>query len=438
MCQELAGSRRQAFRAACRRLGIAGARIWVVPVARGELAVIQLEGAVGKTTLADLLAADTPFEHWLGRQLREMLGVDVMALAAGAGERVLDWHERQGDTMSTETAPPTVAMAQLITGGLYVSRALYVAAHLGIADLLAERPRAIADLAAAAGAQPRALYRVLRALASIGIFAEDEQGRFGLTPLGDTLRSDVPGSLRALALFNAAPWHTHAWDSLLHGVQTGETPIVHATGQSVFEYFMSHPEQFALFDQAMISFSSLEVAAIQAGYDFSGIGRLVDVGGGHGLLLGSILQAHPSMRGVLYDLPPVIEGARQLLGQMGVLERCELVAGDFFQHVPAGGDAYILKNIVHDFDDATAQAILGRCRAAMEPGTRLLIVQEALPEGNAPSPGKLLDMQMLLIGGCERTASEYRALLEASGFSLSRIVPLPAPLHVIEATPVLR
>lgn len=438
MCQELAGSRRQAFRAACRRLGIAGARIWVVPAGRGELAVIQLDGAGGKTALAELLAADAPFESWLGRQLRELLGVDVIALAAGAGERVLDWHERQGDTMSIETAPPTVAMAQLIGNGLYVSRALYVAAHLGIADLLAEQPRAIPDLAAAAGAQPRALYRLLRALASIGVFAEDEQGRFGLTPLGDTLRSDVPGSLRALALFNAAPWHTHVWDSLLHGVQTGETPIVHATGQSVFEYFMGHPEHFALFDQAMISFSSLEVGAIMGGYDFTGIERLVDVGGGHGLLLGSILQAHPAMRGVLYDLPPVADGARQLLGRMGVLDRCEVVAGDFFAQVPAGGDAYLLKNIVHDFDDERAGAILQRCRAAIEPGGRLLIVQEALPEGNAPSPGKLLDMQMLLIGGYERTAAEYRALLAASGFDLSRIVPLPAPLHVIEATPVLR
>jgi hypothetical protein len=327
-------------------------------------------------------------------------------------------------------------MGQMIAGSVFLSRALYVAAQLGIADLLAEGPRTSVALAEACGAHAPALARVLRALASVGVFAEDEQGRYGLTPLAETLRSDATGSLRALAQFYGAPWHNQVWDSLLHGVQTGETPIVHATGMNVFEYFMGHHDHFALFDQAMTGFSIGEADAVVAGYDFAGIERLVDVGGGHGYLLGSILRKYPSLRGLLFDLPPVVDGARALLDRMDVAERCEVVAGDFFTAVPPGGDAYILKNIVHDFDDQVAGAILRSCRRAMGDRARLLLVQEVLPPGNAPSPGKLLDMQMLLIGGRERTEAEYQALLAASGFALQRVVSQPAPLHVIEATPL--
>ncbi len=334
-----------------------------------------------------------------------------------------------------DTPPPVVAMSQMIAGSVFLSRALYVAAELGVADQLAEGPRSVAALAEACNAHAPALGRVLRALASVGVFAEDEQGHFGLTPMGETLRSGTTGSLRALAQFYGAPWHADVWNSLLHGVQTGETPIVHATGQSVFEYFMSHHEQFALFDRAMTSFSVAEADAVVAGYDFSGISRLVDIGGGHGYLLGSVLRKEPALRGVLFDLPPVVDGAHALLDRFGVADRCELVAGDFFQSVPAGGDAYLLKNIIHDFADEPAAAILRSIRRAMRPNARLLIVQEVLPAGNAPSPGKLLDMQMLLIGGRERNQADYRALLESAGFQLARIVQLPAPLHVIEAMP---
>lgn len=338
--------------------------------------------------------------------------------------------------MSTDTAPPVAVMSQMIAGSVFLSRALYVAAQLGVADLVAHEAQSTVALAEACGAHAPSLGRVLRALASVGVFAEDEQGRFGLTPLAETLRSDAAGSLRALAQFYGAPWHTQIWDSLLYGVQTGETPIEHAAGMSVFEYFMSHHEHFALFDQAMTGFSIGEAGAVVAGYDFAGIERLVDVGGGHGYLLGSILRSYPSLRGVLFDLPPVIGGAPALLEQLGVSGRCELVAGDFFQAVPPGGDAYLLKNIIHDFDDQRAGAILRSCRQAMGDQGRLLIVQEVLPPGNAPSPGKLLDMQMLLIGGRERSEPEYRSLLAGAGFALTRVVSLPAPLHVIEARPL--
>ena len=338
--------------------------------------------------------------------------------------------------MSNDTVPPVVAMSQMIAGSVFLSRALYVAAELGVADQLAEGPQSVAALAEACSAHAPSLGRVLRALASVGVFAEDDHGRFGLTPMAETLRSGTTGSLRALAQFYGASWHSDVWNSLLHGVQTGETPIEHATGQSVFEYFMSHHDHFALFDQAMTGFSISEADAVVAGYDFTGIGRLVDVGGGHGYLLGSILRKYPTLQGVLFDLPPVIDGAHALLDRLGVAERCELVAGDFFQAVPTGGDAYMLKNIIHDFADEPAAAILRSIRRAMSPNTRLLIVQEVLPSGNAPSPGKLLDMQMLLIGGRERNEAEYRTLLQCAGFQLSRIVQLPAPLHVIEAVPV--
>jgi hypothetical protein len=337
--------------------------------------------------------------------------------------------------MSTEVIPPVQAMSQMIAGSVFLSRSLYVAAELGVADQMAEGPQTCTALAAACGAHAPSLARLLRALASVGVFAEDEQGRVGLTPLAESLRSDTTGSLRALAQFYGAPWHMQVWNSLLHGVQTGETPIAHASGMSVFEYFMRHQEHFALFDEAMTSFSVAEAEAVVAGYDFSGITRLVDVGGGHGYLLASILRAYPALRGLLLDLPPVVPGAQRLLSRLGLAERCDTLAGDFFERVPPGGDAYMLKNIIHDFDDERAGAILRSCRRAMSPGARLLIIQEVLPPGNAPSPGKLLDMQMLLIGGRERTEDEYRDLLRSCAFRLQRVVPLPAPLHVIEAVP---
>jgi hypothetical protein len=333
---------------------------------------------------------------------------------------------------TTESLPPPIVMTQLITGGVWITKSLYIAAKLGIADLVATRPQTAGELAQAAGAHAPSLYRVLRALASVGVFAEDETGRFHLTPLAETLQSSTRGSLRDMAIVWGAPWHWQAWGSLLHGVQTGATAWDHALGMSLFEYFMSHPDHFELFDGAMSGFSGLEAEAVAAAYDFSGIRTLVDVGGGHGLLLATILRANPHLRGVLYELPPVAEGARKLLAELEVLERCAIVAGDFFESIPAGGDAYIFKNIVHDFDDDRAIAILTNCRRAMSPQAKILLVQEALPTGNTASVGKLLDIQMLLIGGRERTASEYATLYAAAGFELTRLVPTPSPLHIIE------
>jgi hypothetical protein len=336
--------------------------------------------------------------------------------------------------MSHAELPPPVAMTQMITGGVWITKSLYIAAKLGLADLLAQGPRTSAELAEAAGAHAPSLHRVLRALASVGVFAEDETGRFHLTPLAATLQSG-PGSLRDMAIVWGEPWHWEIWGSLLHGVQTGEVPWQHASGMQLFEYFTRHPDRFAQFDGAMSGFSGPEAQAVVAAYDFAGSSKLVDVGGGLGLLLAMILRATPAARGTLFDLPPVIADAGQLLAALEVADRCELVAGNFFEAVPAGGDTYLLKNIVHDFGDEQALAILRQVRRAIAPGGKLLVIQEALPPGNAPSAGKLLDIQMLLIGGRERTAEEYDRLYAAAGFELARIIPTPSPLHIIEGVP---
>jgi len=344
---------------------------------------------------------------------------------------------QENATMSTaEMPPPPVVMTQMLWNGIWITKALFVVAKLGIADLVAAGPQTTEALAEATGTHAPSLGRVLRALACVDVFAQDDAGRWNMTPLAATLQSDVPGSLRAMALLTGAPWHWDIWGSFLHGVETGETPWKHASQMSLFEYFMQHPDRFKEFDGAMTGFSGVEAQAVVAAYDFSGIGTFVDVGGGQGLLLATILRATPGLSGVLYDLPPVVDGAQKLLADAEVLHRCQVVGGDFFEAVPPGGGAYILKNIIHDFDDDQAIMILQRCRRAMGPEARLLLVQEALPTGNVPSAGKLLDLQMFLIGGRERTEAEYRALYSAAGFDLTRVISTPSPLHVIEGVPV--
>lgn len=328
-------------------------------------------------------------------------------------------------------APPPVAMTQLITGGLWITKSLYVVAELGIADLVAEAPQDATALAAATGAHGPSLYRVLRTLASLGIFAEDDAGRFGLTPLAATLRRDVPGSVRDLARLWGVDWHWEAWNRFLDTVRTGQDSVSLYSGKPLFAYFADHPDRARMFEGAMTTFSAQEAEAIAAAYDFSGIGTLTDLGGGHGLLLATILRANPALRGVLFELPFALDGARRLLSEAGLDDRATVVGGDFFEGVPTS-DAYILKNIVHDFADAQATAILANARRALRPGGKVLVAQEVLPPGNAPSGGKLLDMQMLFIGGRERTEAEYRTLFADAGLRLARIIPTASPLHIIE------
>jgi len=341
-----------------------------------------------------------------------------------------------GRTAGVET-PPAAAMLQLIAS-FWMSRALYLAVKLGVADLLKDGPKHSEELARATGMHPPSLYRVLRALASVGVFAEDQQGRFALTPLAATLRTDVPGSLRAFALAELDEDHYAAWGDLPHSVRTGEVAFDHLFGMDVWRYRAQHPEEGRIFDEAMTSFSSVVNAAIVASYDFSSIKSIVDVGGGDGSLIAAILRANPSMQGVLFDLlPHVIKRAGQRIEKEGLSGRCQIVAGDFFAAVPRGGDAYLLKWIIHDWDDARSVALLRNIRRAMAEDGRLLLVEAVIPRDNSPSFHKFMDLTMLVMtGGRERTEAEYRALLAAAGFRLTRIVPTPSEMRVIEGVPV--
>jgi len=333
-------------------------------------------------------------------------------------------------------ATPAATLLHLMTG-YRAMQALYVAARLGIADLLKDGARGSEELARATGADARALHRLLRALASLGVFGEDADGRFAPSELGALLRSDVPGSLRAAAIFFGDERNWHAWGKLERSVMSGE-PVRGPRGTQAFlEESARDPEGAALFNAAMTSLTSAFDAAVTAAYDFSRLGTLVDVGGGQGALISSILAANPALRGILFDIPPVIESARGRIGEAGLAGRCELVAGDFFASVPAGGDAYVLKWVIHDWDDEHSVAILGSCRRAMARDGRLLLVERVVPERvdqSADTQGIVLgDLNMLLwTGGRERTAAEYRALLASAGFTLARIVPTATQLSIIE------
>lgn len=329
-------------------------------------------------------------------------------------------------------ASPLLTMLQMING-YHVSQMIYVAAKLGIADLLKVGPQGVDELAEATGTHAPSLYRLLRALSSLGVFAEDEHGRFELTPLAEPLQKEFPGSLRPWALLAGDPSFWRMWGDLLYTVQTGKSAFNHVFGMGVWEYRAQHPEVNAIFNDAMTNTSMYQTAAIIAAYDFSEIGTLVDVGGGHGTLIAAILKENPAMRGVLFDLPHVVAGAKDLLNAAGVADRCEIVGGDAFKSVPSGGDAYILKFITHGWDDERAIKILRNCHRAMAEGGKLLLVELVIPPGNSPHHGKFGDFHMLVGSeGRERTEAEFGALLEKAGFTLTRIVPTQIDLSVIE------
>ena len=336
------------------------------------------------------------------------------------------------DQKVSPEVPATAQLMQMIFGFMN-SQAISVAAKLGVADLLTEGAKSADELARATGAHPRSLYRIMRALAGGGIFAEDETGRFRLTPLAEPLRRDAPDSLRSLAIFFGADWHWRVWSDLSHSAQTGRPAFESIYGKAYFDYLAENPAPAEVFNDAMTSLSASVSAAVVSAYDFSGITKLVDVGGGHGLLLASILEKYPQMSGVLFDAPSVIEGANDVIEAHDVGGRCETVGGDFFASVPAGGDAYIMKHIIHDWEDERALIILQNCHRAMTEGGRLLVVEMVLPEGNTPSLGKFMDLQMLLfLHSYERTEAEYSSLYQRAGFKLTSIVPTLSPYSVIE------
>ena len=339
------------------------------------------------------------------------------------------------DHGSAAEASPHQALLRMITGS-WVAQAIYVAAKLQIADLLRDGPQASTALAATTGAHPRALYRVLRALASVGLFSEDEQGRFSLTPLAEPLRSDVPGSVRAFSVMQGSEWAWRSWGEIMHSVRTEEPAFEHVFGMPLFDYYAANPEAGRVGAEGLTSRSEPENARVVSAYDFSRVGTVVDVGGGQGTLLASILTANPQTRGILFEKPHVIAMAQPIFEGAGLNERCEFVAGDFFASVPAGGDVYLLKKVIHDWDDEEARSILSRCRAAIPDSGLLLLIELVIPLGNEPSFGKLLDLHMLVSpGGRERTEAEYRELLASAGFTLGRVIPTASLVSIVEAVP---
>ena len=318
----------------------------------------------------------------------------------------------------------------------WTSQSIYVAAKLGLSDLLYQEPQTAAQLASATGTKPEPLYRLLRALASVGIYREESDGRFTLTPMAEELRSDVPHTQRAIALMIGEE-HYVAWGELLHCVLTGQSGFEKVYGEPVFNWLSKHPEQAAVFDQAMVSIHGRETAAMIDAYDFSAIGTLADVGGGNGSLLCEVLTRTPGLSGMLCDQPDVLERAKPQLAASGVADRIRTIPTNFFEEVPAGADAYLMRHIIHDWTDEQSVQILRNVRAAIGDDGRLLLVESVIEPGNDPSFGKMLDLNMLVVpGGKERTEQQYRELFSASDFRLERIVPTESGVSVIEAHPV--
>jgi SAM-dependent methyltransferase len=331
------------------------------------------------------------------------------------------------------TTPTTADTLRAMVTGLRVAQMVHVVAKLGIADLLESGPKSCDELAAATGAHAPSLYRLLRGLGSLGLFTEGADQQFALTPLGDHLRTGASESLRDLAIFWSEDWHWRLWGELLQSVQTGEPATRRLWGMELFEYLGQNPEASAGFDRAMTGSYLERNAALLSTFDFSGIGTLVDVGGGHGRLLAAILARNPAMRGILFDRPEVVAGAQEVLRAADVADRCERVGGSCFESVPEGGDVYLLAAVIHSWDDAEAAVVLRNCGRAMGPRSRLLVVEHVIPPRDESHRGKLTDVEMLLVGGRERTEPEFRALLDSAGFRLTRIVPTGAPHSVIEA-----
>ncbi len=326
---------------------------------------------------------------------------------------------------------PREQLDGMITG-YWLSQAIYAAAKFDIAGYLKDGPKSVEDLAEATSTNPDALYRLLRALSSVGIFVESNARHFSLTPLAEPLRSDVPHSKRALALM-AGDEQFRTWGEIEYSIRTGKVAFEKVYGKPIFDYLGENPEKAVIFDAAMTGIHGSETNAMLDAYDFTGIGVLADIGGGNGSQITAILQKHTTLKGILFDLPHVVERSKSHLEAAGVSNRCKIVGGNFFEAVPANADAYLLRHIIHDWDDEKSVRILSHCHTAMSSSSRLLLVESVIPPGNDRFGGKFLDLVMLLIpGGKERTEGEYRTLLREAGFDLTRVVPTASEVSVIE------
>ena len=334
------------------------------------------------------------------------------------------------------TASGTMPLLYLIAGA-WIGQAVHVAAKLGIADILESGSKTPSEIATTTGSHPGSLRRLLRTLASLGVFAEDADGRFGLTTLADGLRSRAPISVRAFAIMLGDEMLWRPWGELHHAVQTGESAFAHVFGRGLYDYLGTHPEAAAVFNAAITDRARQENAAVVDAYDWWP-DTIIDVGGGQGSLLAAILAHAPNTCGVLFEAPQVIDGAKQMMERTGLARRCAVVSGDFFQSVPAEGDLYLMRRIMHGWSDKKATLILRNCRKAMAQSARLLIIEHVLAPGNEPSWGKVLDLQQLVLsaGGRERSEEEYASLLAAAGFRLERVIATSSTASLIEAIPI--
>lgn len=323
-----------------------------------------------------------------------------------------------------------------MVNGYQVSQALHVAATLGISDLLAGGPRDVDDLADQTSTHGPTLRRLMRALESAGVYSSDSEGRYANTDLGEQLRTDVDGSIAGWAAYVGRPYYRQAWTGLLDSVRTGQNAFTAVHGMAVWEYRVHHPEEQVVFDGAMTATAGVVVRSVVDSYDFARFGTVADIGGSVGTLLTAILQANPSVRGLLFDQPAVAADAEPLLRSAGVADRCTVVSGSFFDAVPSGADAYLMKAIIHDWLDAEAIDILRSCRRAMRDDATLLLLEQLVGQGPDPVQTAFSDLNMLVSpGGQERTLDEYDALLRSAGFSLTGVIETGTPVFIVEARP---
>ena len=339
--------------------------------------------------------------------------------------------------ITKQQLPPQAVLMQMVMGFI-TSQAVSVAAKLYIADLLKDGAKTVEELAEATKTHAPSLYRLMRALTSVGVFSKDAENRFSNTALGEVLRSDHPESMRGAAhmICDREHWHSHG--NMLQSVKTGETAFDYTFGMPVFPYFAEHPEVAEIFDNAMTSFSTTIANAVAATYDFSEAQTIADIGGGHGLLLSTVLQANPQAKGILFDQSYVVAGANEILKNAGVTERVETVGGDFFSKIPVKADVYLMKFIIHDWNDEQSLTILKNLAKSAEPGAKVLLVETVVEEDDSvPSISKVMDLNMLaMTGGKERTPREYAELFEQAGFKLTNVYLTPSPLQVVEAVRV--
>ncbi len=337
-------------------------------------------------------------------------------------------------TAQPQTPPAHAGMMQLL-GGVFIAGTISCLAQLGIPDLVEAAPKSADELASQIGADAQALYRLMRATACVGVLTEGPDGKFSQTPLSAVLRSDVTPSLRSLAIMGGREWQGRGWSRLEYCVRTGKQALPEIYGAPTFEFFKQHPEEARIFNDAMTNFSAIDSPAVADAYDFSKFNSIVDVAGGHGLLLATILKKNPHLKGTLLEEQHVISGAAE--GPLKpVMDRATLATGDMFSSVPAGADAYIMKHIIHDWPDDLCVKILTACRKGVNPGGKLLVVDSVIQSGNDFSPAKFLDLQMLIFpGGRERSEKQFRELFAASGWHLSRIVPTAVMDSIVEGVP---